>query len=970
VSAVTPWWETQRIRPEILSSSGQIDDVQMSLYKAVYGQGGDRPAYADAGYYGEITHPSPPFIHLIANVAVRLGGGANYTAAPALWRLDQAMGGGKSHGLIGLYHLAASPEAFRRTDVGAAAHAEAEQMVGGTVPADLNHPQVVVLACDNMTAGKSVYDDDGPATTLHERFLWRLFSGDRALYDRYQPDNANKSKLVDAVKAVNRPVLILIDEIMDYIRQLSASDLHDLAVGDMAFLRALFDAVNDVPHVAMVVVMIASEKDSMDLDAEGQSRRAELDVLLVRNGTLATINDNTDFAAILRRRLFDSDPPAEVLATTANAFARTLTGPWKTKVFDALGATDQRWLREWDAELARCYPFHPHLITLAEQEWAKLSGFQRVRSTIRIFAAAVYSLSRRAEQGEWAPLLIGPGDLPLSEASVREAVLGSGLIADARTQVNYRSLVSADIVDGDDQTGSARLLDRERTGALFQTVNPRAAERAATCVFLCSIVGSRGGGRQGASELEVKAATFVPDAAYGLGDADSVLAELKDIDAGGLASVELIAGKGGQPPRLFMSTRQTLNMLFRAARVAISDDDRDAEVALTAERLLSTGPFKTKLFVAADLKRTPLEVLETAGIDDARSTRLVALDPQQFSLLNGIDQDTRAGVRAAMGIGSRKMPVQWASSAVYAIANTQRRAVARGAAVTFLAWERVSDMPEVRADGELGERATAERAEARRNLDTAVKRAYQHVCYLDLGDETDTDPRVDRTITFEQENQSALDGTIVWKALAEAGKAFEVGALTGKVLLHTLRDDDYDRPLDEVRDRFWNSPRMPLLPGGDSDLQRAIYDAVTTELLRLNGADGSDRHVTGANEIGVGQTSLRLAKPSDEPPTGNGEGDDQDEDADDGSGMDGGHGKGKETDAVTERQVAFALRSTVSGDSRDALYALLQELADRVDAGEVSYAELMVKMRASENATQGISRLVSETGTVPDVRDV
>ena len=148
--------------------------------------------------------------------------------------------------------------------------------------------------------------------------------------------------------------------------------------------------------------------------------------MLVRNGTLATINDNTDFAAILRRRLFESDPPAEVLSATANAFARTMIGPWKTKVFDLIGATDQRWLREWEAELSRCYPFHPQLITLAEQEWAKLSGFQRVRSTIRIFAAAVYTLSQPRRAGEWVPLLIGPGDLPCRRPSVREAVLGSG----------------------------------------------------------------------------------------------------------------------------------------------------------------------------------------------------------------------------------------------------------------------------------------------------------------------------------------------------------------------------------------------------------------------------------------------------------------------------------------------------------------------------------------------------------------
>jgi hypothetical protein len=407
-------------------------------------------------------------------------------------------------------------------------------------------------------------------------------------------------------------------------------------------------------------------------------------------------------------------------------------------------------------------------------------------------------------------------------------------------------------------------------------------------------------------------------------------------------------------------------MLFRAARGTISDDDRDAEVARTAERLLSTGPFKTKLFVGADPKHSPREVLETAGIDDARSTRLVALDPQQFSLLNGSDQDTRAGVRAAMGIGPDKLPVQWASSAVYAIANTQRRAVARGAAVNFIAWERVSDMLDVKADAELTDKATAERAEARRNLDTAVKRAYQHVMYLDLGDGAGNDARLDRTITFEQENQSALDGTTVWKALVETSKAFDIGTFAGKALAHNLRDDDYGRPLDEVRDRFWNSPRMPLLPGGDADLQRAIYDAVTSDLLRLVGADGVDRQVTDSKEIGVGQSSLRLAKPSTDLQVDSGGATDVEEKGSEFGSVD----NAGERQSTVEKQIAFALRSSLGGDARDALYTLLQELADRVDAGEVTYAELMVKMRASDDAAQGIGKLVSEAGAAADIREV
>jgi hypothetical protein len=51
-----------------------------------------------------------------------------------------------------------------------------------------------------------------------------------------------------------------------------------------------------------------------------------------------------------------------------------------------------------------------------------------------------------------------------------------------------------------------------------------------------------------------------------------------------------------------MSTRQTLNMLVRAARSSISDDERDNEVARTAERLTSSGPFKAPMFVIADVK--------------------------------------------------------------------------------------------------------------------------------------------------------------------------------------------------------------------------------------------------------------------------------------------------------------------------------------------------------------------------------
>ena len=169
-------------------------------------------------------------------------------------------------------------------------------------------------------------------------------------------------------------------------------------------------------------------------------------------------------------------------------------------------------------------------------------------------------------------------------------------------------------------------------------------------------------------------------------------------------------------------------------------------------------------------------------------------------------------------------------------------------------------MDAVRGDEELAEQARDQKAEARRNLDTAVRRAYQHIVYLGQGDEGDHS-RIDRSITFEQENQSALDGTVVWKALVAQGKAFDISALDAKALLHNLTDGDYERPLDEVRDLFWSAPRMPLLPGGDSDLQRSIFQALQAGIIRLVGADGLDRAVTRPGEIGVGNPACDLPDP-------------------------------------------------------------------------------------------------------------
>jgi predicted AAA+ superfamily ATPase len=257
---VTPWWRALRIRKEILNAAGQIDDVQMSLFQAAYGTGSARPLYAEAAYFGEITHPTGRLVDLLTEIAVRIGAGEDHLKARAVTRLDQGMGGGKSHACIGAYHLATNPRALFATELGKAVAAQARARLGRELPLDLGGPHVVVLPCDNMTPGAPVKEFDGPAESLYERFLWRLFGKDYALYERYQPYFNDKSQIANALRAVHCPVLVIIDEVSTTSATASKAQPNRHGSPGRRVPASILDVVNDVPTFRPGV-MIASDRD-------------------------------------------------------------------------------------------------------------------------------------------------------------------------------------------------------------------------------------------------------------------------------------------------------------------------------------------------------------------------------------------------------------------------------------------------------------------------------------------------------------------------------------------------------------------------------------------------------------------------------------------------------------------------------------------------------------------------------------
>jgi hypothetical protein len=175
--------------------------------------------------------------------------------------------------------------------------------------------------------------------------------------------------------------------------------------------------------------------------------------------------------------------------------------------------------------------------------------------------------------------------------------------------------------------------------------------------------------------------------------------------------------------------------------------------------------------------------------------------------------------------------------------------------VEYLARKRALGAPEVAADKDLMATGERELSEAKDKFEKAVKRAFQHVAYL----AQPNNDRVLEQVTFEDDNQTALDGTQVWKALVDREKAFDTGQFNARALVHHLREVDHLKPLCEIRDAFWSAPRLPLLFAGERDLQAAIFEAVRAGDLFIVDATGTEVAVTDPSQVNLGSTGLRVS---------------------------------------------------------------------------------------------------------------
>lgn len=304
----------------------------------------------------------------------------------AVFKLTQAMGGGKTHNLITLGMLARHPE-------------HRSQVLSGLPNAKALPPVRVVAFSGRET--------DVPHGIWGE--IAQQIGKFDAFKDDYQPLKApGRTAWINLLKG--EPTLILLDELPPYLDNAKSVAVgnSDLAKVTATALTNLFEAVAESELSNVCIVLTDLVGTYAEASAQISAVLEQLQNEAQRHSmNLTPVQINTDeFYHILRKRLFKTLPQDGQIDEVAQAYAKSVR---EAKQMDITAQSPEQF-----AQLIKSsYPFHPAIKDLYAR-FRENQGFQQTRALIRLMRIIA---SRLWQNGEAAKKqLICVHDIDLNDA--------------------------------------------------------------------------------------------------------------------------------------------------------------------------------------------------------------------------------------------------------------------------------------------------------------------------------------------------------------------------------------------------------------------------------------------------------------------------------------------------------------------------------------------------------------------------
>jgi len=433
-----PWYKVATPRKEVREGrSFNPDEFAIALEQVVAGTAPED--YKDPVKFFQRTCFTRALREHTGMVLNRLKGKTENTA-PVLTLITQ-FGGGKTHTLTTLYHVAKSGKVLYE-------NAETSDMISrAELPAVENIKAAVFV-------GNAWDPRDGHETPWID--IARQLAGDEGVAElgtAAKTSPPGTEAIGRIFKAAGGPVLVLFDEVLNFLNR-----HRNLADPFYAFIQNMTVAMTGTTGGAAVISLPRSQVEMTDWDNQWQAKITKV-VRRVAKDLIA--NDETEISEVVRRRLFEDLGSERIIKNVAKTYAdwcferRAQLPPQWTAVDTA---TTEAKAREYlRGRFETCYPFHPATLSVFQRKWQALPQYQQTRGTLAMLAQWISLAYKEGFTNARREPLITLGSAPLEVPDFRSVVLG---------QLGESRLVAAIDADISGQQSHARAVDADTKGPL------------------------------------------------------------------------------------------------------------------------------------------------------------------------------------------------------------------------------------------------------------------------------------------------------------------------------------------------------------------------------------------------------------------------------------------------------------------------------------------------------------------------
>lgn len=396
-----PWREVAVPHEDVLKGTFQQAEFAADLSRVH--EGTAAPEYQNPMLFFQRTFITEGMRLLLDSVVKRLAG----KGGDPVIQLQTAFGGGKTHTMLAVYHLA-------KGDAVASDLPGVPAILDAAGVTELPRARVAVLDGIKSSPNQPVMRDGQAIRTLWGDLAWQLgkAEGYALVADADASGTSPGKAVLETLIGRYAPCVILIDEMVAYVRQFEESKTLTGGSFDsnLSFIQALTEALKAVPTAVLLASLPESDKEAGS--QRGVKALAALAHYFGRIQALWKPVGTEEAFEIVRRRLFSSINDKLAAESVCRAFA------------DYYTANSEDFPRETQESryfdrLMHAYPIHPEVFDRLYEDWSSLDNFQRTRGVLKLMAKVIHRLWKDNDKDP----LIMPGSFPLQDADTRNEVI-------------------------------------------------------------------------------------------------------------------------------------------------------------------------------------------------------------------------------------------------------------------------------------------------------------------------------------------------------------------------------------------------------------------------------------------------------------------------------------------------------------------------------------------------------------------